>query len=49
MIPVALITHWIQSIVFISAISIYANLAGHFSAWQAARVECIQDENGGSL
>lgn len=38
-IPVALATGWIRSLVFISAISIYANLAGHFSAWQAARAE----------
>jgi hypothetical protein len=39
MIPVALATGWIYSIVFVSAISIYANVAGHFSAWQAARAE----------
>lgn len=45
MIPVALITGWIESIVFISAISIYANFAGHFSSWQAARAEQVMDES----
>lgn len=39
MIPVALVTGWIYSLVFVSAISLYANVAGHFSAWQAARAE----------
>lgn len=39
MVPVALITGWIYSIAFVSAISIYANVASHFSAWQASRAE----------
>lgn len=39
MVPVALATGWIESLVFISACSIYANAAAHFSAWQAARAE----------
>lgn len=39
MIPVAFVTGWLYSLAFISAISIYANVAGHFSAWQAARAE----------
>lgn len=43
MIPLALYTGWIESLVFISAISIYANVAGHFSAWQAARAEEVAD------
>lgn len=38
-VPVALLTGWIESLVFISACSIYANAASHFSAWQAARAE----------
>jgi hypothetical protein len=45
MIPIALVTGWIESLIFISAISIYANVAGHFSAWQAARTEVKQDDN----
>lgn len=42
-VPIAITTGWIGSIVFISACSIYANAVGHFSAWQAARAET---ENG---
>lgn len=42
-IPVAIVTGWIYSIVFVSAISIYANVGNHWSAWQAARVEEKQD------
>lgn len=38
-IPVSIVTGWLYSLTFISAISIYANVAGHFSAWQAARAE----------
>jgi hypothetical protein len=39
MVPVALATGWVSSLIFISACSIYANAVGHFSAWQAARAE----------
>jgi hypothetical protein len=42
-IPVTLITGWIQSVIFVSIASIYANLATHLSAWQAARAELRQD------
>lgn len=39
MIPVALVTGWISSLIFISACSIYANMAAHFAAWQGSRAE----------
>jgi hypothetical protein len=39
MIPVAVATGWIGSIVFVSACSIYANAGAHFGAWQASRAE----------
>lgn len=39
MMPVAVVTNWVASVVFISVISIYANFVGHFSSWQAARAE----------
>jgi cell division protein FtsB len=42
MIPVAIITGWIHSVAFISAISLWALVAGHWSTWQAARVEVEQ-------
>ena len=35
MIPVAVITGWLYSIAFISAASIYANVASHLAAWRA--------------
>ncbi len=44
MIPVALVTGWVKSVVFVSALSLWALVAGHWSAWQAARVEVRQEE-----
>jgi hypothetical protein len=42
MIPVSLITHWVSSVVYVSALSLWALVSGHWSAWQAARVEVNQ-------
>ncbi|MDQ1434732.1 MAG: hypothetical protein QOF59_1548 [Actinomycetota bacterium] len=42
MIPVSLVTGWINSVTFIAALSIWALVAGHWSTWQAARVEVTQ-------
>jgi hypothetical protein len=42
MIPVALVTGWLKSVVFVSALSLWALVSGHWSAWQAARVEVEQ-------
>lgn len=39
MIPLSLFFGLIYSIVFISAVSIYANLVGHWSGWSAERPE----------
>ena len=44
MIPVSLITGWVESVVYVSALSLCALVSGHWSAWQAARVEVKQDE-----
>jgi len=44
MIPVAIFTGWISSVPFISALSLWALVSGHWAAWQAARVEVKQDE-----
>lgn len=35
MVPIALVTGWIESLIFISAASIYANAASHLAAWRA--------------
>lgn len=43
MMPVAVYTGWVASVVFISVISIYANFVGHFSSWQASRAEEAQE------
>jgi hypothetical protein len=42
MIPVSVITHWVTSVVYVSALSLWALVSGHWSAWQAARVEVKQ-------
>jgi hypothetical protein len=39
MIPVSLVTGWVNSVAYVSALSLWALVAGHWSAWQAARVE----------
>ena len=42
MIPVSIVTGWINSVAYISALSLWALVSGHWSAWQAARVEVEQ-------
>ncbi|TXN31440.1 hypothetical protein [Lacisediminihabitans profunda] len=44
MIPISLLTHWVNSVVYVSALSLWALVSGHWSAWQAARVEVKQEE-----
>src|SRR3954462_9329820 len=45
MIPVSLATGWVRSVVYVSALSLWALVSGHWSAWQAARVEVHQDDD----
>ena len=42
MIPVSLVTGWISSVQYVAALSLWALVSGHWSAWQAARVEVTQ-------
>jgi hypothetical protein len=44
MIPVSLLTGWVNSVVYVSALSLWALVSGHWSAWQAARVEVKQHD-----
>jgi hypothetical protein len=44
MIPVSLITGWISSVTYVAALSLWALVSGHWSAWQAARVEVRQEQ-----
>lgn len=43
LIPVAAFAGWLQSVTFVSALSLWALVSGHWSAWQAARVEVRQE------
>jgi hypothetical protein len=42
MIPVSIVTHWVSSVTYVAALSLWALVSGHWSAWQAARVEVNQ-------
>lgn len=42
MIPTAFVMGWLKSVTFVSALSLWALVSGHWSAWQAARVEVEQ-------
>ena len=44
MIPVSIVTHWISSVTYVAALSLWALVSGHWSAWQAARVEVNQQK-----
>jgi hypothetical protein len=44
MIPVSIATGWINSVTYVAALSLWALVSGHWSAWQAARVEVKQAE-----
>jgi len=44
MIPVSAYLGWLHSVAYVSALSLWALVSGHWSAWQAARVECAQQD-----
>lgn len=44
MIPISFEMHWLSSVVYVSALSLWALVAGHWSSWQAARVEVAQEQ-----
>ena len=48
MIPISLMMGWLNSVVYVSALSLWALVSGHWSAWQAARVEVKQQEDAKS-
>lgn len=45
MIPVSIGFGWLSSVQYVSALSLWALVSGHWSAWQAARVEVRQEED----
>jgi hypothetical protein len=44
MIPTSYTFGWLNSVVYVSALSLWALVAGHWSSWQAARVEVAQQQ-----
>jgi hypothetical protein len=44
MIPISLAMGWLHSVAFVSALSLWALVSGHWSTWQAARVEVTQQK-----
>lgn len=49
MIPVSIVTGWVSSVQYVSALSLWALVSGHWSAWQAARVEVEQQKEAREL
>ena len=49
MIPVSYELGWLKSVVYVSALSLWALVAGHWSTWQAARVEVRQEKQATAL
>ncbi|HEV7134563.1 MAG TPA: hypothetical protein VGN27_12610 [Gaiellaceae bacterium] len=49
MIPISFAMHWLSSVVYVSALSLWALVAGHWSSWQAARVEVAQGKEAAKL
>lgn len=47
MIPVSLFMGWLDSVVYVSALSLWALVSGHLAAWAAARVEVKQEDQMG--
>jgi hypothetical protein len=44
MIPISYWTGWLNSVTYVSMLSLWALVSGHWAAWQAARVEVKQEE-----
>lgn len=44
LIPITVATGLKGSIIWIALMSVWANFVGHFSSWQATRVEVKQDD-----
>lgn len=44
MIPVSYSLGWLKSVTYVSALSLWALVSGHWSTWQAARVEVSQQD-----
>jgi hypothetical protein len=45
MIPISIVMGWLSSVAYVSALSLWALVSGHWAAWQAARVEVKQERD----
>jgi hypothetical protein len=45
MIPVSLVLHWLSSVTYVAALSIWALVTGHLSSWVSAMVAEHQDND----
>jgi hypothetical protein len=45
MIPVSILTGWIDSVTYVAALSLWALVASHWAGWQSGRVEVAQAED----
>lgn len=45
MIPISYSMGWLSSVTYVSALSLWALVSGHWSGWQAARVEVAQQKD----
>jgi hypothetical protein len=48
MIPISVVLGWLNSVAYVSALSLWALVSGHWAAWQAARVEVNQEREAQS-
>jgi hypothetical protein len=44
MIPVSVFRRWVDKVTYVAALSLWALVSGHWSAWQAASVEVEQQK-----
>jgi hypothetical protein len=49
MIPISYGLGWLNSVTYVSALSLWALVSGHWSTWQAARVEVFQQQQAEEL
>lgn len=45
LVPISYVLGWLESVTYVSALSLYALITGHLSTWQAARVEVRQEQD----
>ncbi len=44
LVPISYAMGWLTSVVYVSALSLYAIVTGHLATWQSARVEVLQEQ-----